>query len=287
MTGAAAVAGVSAVAATDALAGTTSYKYDDLGRVIRVDNADGSQTIYTYDAADNRTQTTTAAPIHVTTVSNLRTLANAAGYAGGAGANYSFVVDSGVTIMGNAGGGKGIDTGTWPADAVLTLTISGTVYGGGGNGGAGSNSGAGAAGGSGGNAIFCSAPISIIVNSSGILQGPGGGGGGGGYTLSGSNTTGGDGGGGGFPNGTGGAGSSGNTLDAVKNGAAGTTSGGGLGGTGGGPAGGNGGGAGLPGIVGTSSTGAGGARGVTGYAIRKSGNTVNVVNNGTIVGPIA
>ncbi|ESQ89873.1 hypothetical protein ABAC460_11260 [Asticcacaulis sp. AC460] len=47
-----------AVMACQAVAGTTTYKYDALGRVVEVHYPDGSAIYYAYDAAGNRTQTT-------------------------------------------------------------------------------------------------------------------------------------------------------------------------------------------------------------------------------------
>ncbi len=44
--------------ATVAHAGTTTYKYDTLGRVIEVDYPDGSIVTYIYDKNGNRTSTT-------------------------------------------------------------------------------------------------------------------------------------------------------------------------------------------------------------------------------------
>ena len=282
------LAGLSFTSVVQAVQPTT-YSYDGLGRVRQVTFPDNSSVTYVYDSAGNRVEALrTSSVIHVTTPSVLRTLANNAGYTGTAGAHYTFVVDAGVTLSGTPGGGRGIDTGTWPSDAVLVLIVNGTIYGGGGNGGNGSNSGAGSAGTSGGNAIYCAAPITIVLNSGAVLQAPGGGGGGGGYSSgTGTGTVGGDGGGGGFPNGLGGTGTTGGSGDLHPNGAPGTMSGGGLGGASG-PPGGKGGDAGLPGISGSSSTGAGGARGAAGYAIRKNGNAVVVTNNGgTIIGPVA
>ncbi len=49
---------VGIMAASTAFAGTTTYKYDALGRVIEVDYPDGSIVTYTYDKAGNRTATT-------------------------------------------------------------------------------------------------------------------------------------------------------------------------------------------------------------------------------------
>ena len=220
--------------------------------------------------------------LQVTVVSNLRTLANNAGYTGAAPGNYLFNVASGVTVTAAAGGATAIDTGIWPAGSTLSLVVSGNVYGGGGTGGAGSNTGAGSSGSTGGDAVAVHAPITITINVGGTIKSGGGGGGGGGYA---SGTVGGDGGGGGFPNGAGGAGSSGTVHDPAVAGNPGTTAGGGTGGASG-PPGGTGGGAGAAGAVGTSSLGAGGTGGAAGYAIRKNANTVTYTNNGTVNGTV-
>lgn len=48
--------GVTALCATSATAGNTTYQYDALGRVVKVTYPDAKQICYTYDAAGNRTQ---------------------------------------------------------------------------------------------------------------------------------------------------------------------------------------------------------------------------------------
>jgi len=50
--------GLALAVASPALAGTTTYKYDALGRVTEVDYPDGSIVYYAYDAAGNRISTT-------------------------------------------------------------------------------------------------------------------------------------------------------------------------------------------------------------------------------------
>jgi YD repeat-containing protein len=285
-----------------------TYTYDALGRLTKVEYADGSSVTYAYDAAGNRTsivQTptpppgpfTATIPISSSGPVNLRTLANTAGYDGTKDAAILYTLASGVTLMGaaNTNSGIGIDTGTWPGGFTidLDLQISGNVYGGGGIGGIGAviELLPSQPGGAGGDAIYCRVPIDVVVNTGGSIKSGGGGGGGGGgwYFPTEGDMVSGGGGGGGFPNGGG----------AANSGQSGTTSGGGAGGpvsppTGRrGGAGGAGGGAAASGGGGTSAAGGGGAGWVTygpasggaaGFAIRKNGNTVNVTNNGTITG---
>ncbi len=126
------LAGVSAAAllAVSVQAGNTAYGYDALGRVVSVTYSDGSTTNYTYDAAGNRTQTVRVPGgpvIQVIAVSNLRSLANAAGYAGATPTSYQFVVPSGTSIAATNGAGATIDTGVWPSGSTLALNIAGTV----------------------------------------------------------------------------------------------------------------------------------------------------------------
>jgi YD repeat-containing protein len=59
--------GLATVSAANA--GTTTYKYDALGRVIQVDYPDGARITYAYDAAGNRTRVvSTASPPSSATV---------------------------------------------------------------------------------------------------------------------------------------------------------------------------------------------------------------------------
>ncbi len=44
------------LAAGAAQAGTTTYKYDVLGRIIEIDYPDGTKVYYAYDSAGNRSQ---------------------------------------------------------------------------------------------------------------------------------------------------------------------------------------------------------------------------------------
>ena len=229
--------------------------------------------------------------INVTSASNLRTLANNAGYGGASGVSYQFVVPSGTTVEGASSGGQAIATGTWPSGVTLSLVVSGAVYGGGGAGGYGGASTVsgvgdpGGAGSTGGDAVYVQTPISIVVNAGGAIEAGGGGGGGGAAGIYSSKVTGSGsacGGGGGFPDGAGGA--AGNS--GTKGGTGSTSGGGGSGascGTGG--HGGAGGAAGSAGAAGTTEgSNAGGTGGAAGYAIRFNGNSVGVSNSGTITG---
>jgi len=230
---------------------------------------------------------------------NLRALADAftPAYDGVGDATVTYTLADSVTITGNPGGGHGINTGTWPSTATISLTleIDGTVRGGGGTGGAGGNSGFanGNPGLDGGDAIYCQEDMTVTNSSSGLLEASGAGSGGGGgasYPSLEPIDRGGGGGGGGYPNGTGGAGGTpGGGFDGTA-GSAGTTGGGGAGGAGAGDAGdgATGGNVNVSGAVGDTATssgfnGSGGIGGIRGYAVRKNGNTVTVTG-GTVTG---
>jgi hypothetical protein len=208
---------------------------------------------------------------------NLRALADKAGYKGETPSSFAFVVPANTNILGASGGGHGIDTGEWPAGAQLWLIVDGNVYGGGGNGGNGGDIPGASDGGRGGDAIFARAPIHIIVTGKGSLKAGGGGGAG-----ANGGGVGGSGGGGGFPNGREGeAGSASNPSDQYNSvgnkGRIGTIGGGGAGGSKGNP-GGNGGNAGMAGQ--SLSRSGGGA----GNAVRKNDHEVKIVNYGQIIG---
>ncbi len=229
------------------------------------------------------TATATSAPasggdIHITTGGNLRALANAAGYAGGANAHYTFYVDAGTTVF-------GLNTGTWPADADLTLIIKGNVFGHGGTGGNGGDGAqpTGSLGMGGTAALSIGAPIKVRLEPGGRLAGGGGGGGGGALTH---NTLGmsygGGAGGGGFPDGRGGNGGRGE-LGSGNNGMNGSAATGGTGGNGvqSSGRGGNGGNAGAAGGNGNGAgSRAGSAGGAAGPAIAQNGIKIDFVNDG-------
>ena len=283
-----------AIVPSVAEAQSATYKYDELGRLQTVDHPNGLQSTYTYDLADNRTGTTVGTPggntgpqtLQVTSVGNLRQIANAAGYNGAAPGNYIFVVASAVSpLIGAAGSNNNvaIDTGSWPSGSTLSLSIAGKVYGYGGAGGAGgtSNTSPQTAGARGGDAILAQYPITITVT--GELKGGGGGGAGGTAALQPTpynpKWIGGGGGGGGFPNGPGG-------LGGVAPGGNGSNGGNGTltsGGTAGASYSGQAGVGGYPGVNNSGSVGSfpGGA---PGYAVKLQGVTITCPTGSNVQG---
>jgi len=267
------------------LSPSTGYTFEVRARDATGNVSTVRSQAFTTQAFTATVQVSGSAPV------DLRALANAAGYNGAPNANITFQVASGVTIIGAAGGGIGLDTGTWPTGGTLNLTleVSGKIYGGGGGGGTG---GAGlvngSAGSAGGDAIFVRTPLSVVVNSGGEIKSGGGGGGGGGGSRGPPPTntpvTGGHG-GGGFPNGVGPAAAGEGTTGGGGAGSNGGSTSGATAGAGG--AGGNAGSSGATGATGSTLSGPpafGGAGGAAGFAIRRNGNSVPVTNNGTIAG---
>lgn len=242
-----------------------------------------SITVASLSAFTQTIQVTGSGPV------NLRTLADNASYSGSQNATITFEVGNGVTIMGDPGGGIGLDTGTWPSGYTISLSLvvksGGAVYGGGGNGGAGGATWAepASSGTPGGDAIYARVPIGVTVQSGGIIAGGGNGGEGGAgidwwhpdyYDQ----YLGGGGGGGGFPNGYGGPG--GYTSNPYFSGSPGNAGSDGT--TGGGGAGG----AGLSDSYYSQSGGAGASSGYWGYAIRKNGHAVSLSNAGSVSGTV-
>ncbi len=166
---------------------------------------------------------------------NMRTVANGLNYDGSSDVILEVTVDQNITGASGFPGANPIDTGAWPAEAVVTLKLtiaSGvTIQGGGGDGGDGgypdgskvdSN---GDGGGDGGHGIVLQ--NDLFLENNGTINGGSGGGGGGGSNPD--ISYGGSGGGGGWPNGDGGAAGAGTNPGGA--GTAGTSSGGGNGGT--------------------------------------------------------
>lgn len=212
--------------------------------------------------------------LKVTEASNLRALADKAGYDGHSPASYAFVVPKGKNVIGKQGGGTAIDTGEWPDNAFIALVVKGNVYGGGGNGADGGDTPLVRDGGRGGDAVYVRAPLAIAILPKGSIK-AGGGGGAGADGI-------GSGGGGGFPNGKGGEGGSalqgdGGIIVAGNRGYYGTPGGGGKGGQRG-VAGGDGG---NSGQSGQSLSRMGGGEG---FAIRTNDNPVTLDNKGQLVG---
>ena len=131
---------------------------------------------------------------------NLRTLANANGYAGLPQQTVTVHIDAGVNVYATGTSVAALIRGSWPVGAKPVLINNGVVSGAGGAGGAGATG----AGGAGGAALDASSGPIEIVNLSGVLRGGGGGGGGGGNGDAAG--AGGGGGGQGFNNAPGGAG---------------------------------------------------------------------------------
>ena len=140
---------------------------------------------------------------------NLHALAGSPATAG----NYTFTINSGITVGSGSTANAAISTGVWPAGSTVTLINNGKIYGRGGNGGAGGSCTgsrvvvapppkctAASAGGDGGSALSVNYNITLNNTNGSIFGGGGGGGGAGGITqslFSGNTPSGGGGGGGG------------------------------------------------------------------------------------------
>jgi len=164
---------------------------------------------------------------NITTGGNIYTLM---GSPSGA-ADYTFIINAGVTVSSNSTATPALQTGSFPAGSTLTIVNNGDIRGMGGAGGDASSNGS-----AGGNALSIALSVTIDNGSGNIWGGGGGGGGGGGSTYF-CDASGGGGGGGGASGSTNssggnGGGGSGNGSGGSP-GSAGTSSGAGSGGAGG------------------------------------------------------
>lgn len=190
---------------------------------------------------------------------NLRTVYDALFPTPTASTIAKFVVQSGVIMGSSATGSDSLDTGTWPAGAVISIVTSGYIVGAGGNGGGGNQNGF-----AGGDAI--NMQHDLTIDNLNIIGG--GGGGGGGFWTSLTE----DSGGGGAGNVIGFAGGFFSSDGTTENGGAGGTF---LGG-------GDGGDLGAAGAAGNITAG-----GAAGAAIKKNGNILTYITTGTIHGTVS
>lgn len=244
---------------------------------------------------------------------DLHAFAVAGGYSGGA---VVITINAGVEVYASAPGAAAVVPGSFPAGAVATLVVKGTISGAGGAGGAGAPGDAvtpAGNGGTGGTALDASAVSGFTFRldrqPGSIIRGGGGGGGGGGASeLAGAplyptQQAGGGGGGGGAGRaaGTPGAGAPSAGSDPVQDGADGSGTAGGAGGFIGdisfetaapyqGGRGGNGGNYGAAGSIGAGGSPGGGDQGNGGAAGKSINGTANVVvisSSGSLIGPTA
>ena len=215
---------------------------------------------------------------------NLRTLANAEGYAGDVPLALKVEILSAINISSVNSTQHSLQTGTFYPGTTIMLINRGIIQGGGGAGGQGGLLGsAGVAGIAGGKAVYAQNNLNVI--NLGTIAGGGGGGGGGSLVVS-LGGGGGGGGGQGAAPGAGGAGSAGGTAGQAGSGVLGL---GGAGGSAGGGRGGDGGSWGSAGSAGTTpgGGGAGGSGGAAGHALYSVGGGVVItkLTSGLIYGP--
>ena len=209
----------------------------------------------------------------LTTDFNLRTKLNTFGFNNNSPSIIDFKLNSGVTIGASTGTAKSWQTGTLATHHTVTITIEGTISGGGGADGAGGTTQTGSCQDPGEDGVDGTDAMSfeasgptynvILASTATLNSGGGGGGGGGGFKGdTGGNEDGGDGGRG-----------QGYDQSATNGQNVGPYAG----------AGGNGGAFGVDGEDGGDGECPNGSGGASGYAIRKNSNTVNVTDNGATI----